>query len=199
MADTYLSEAKHFITKKRNSPFFLFFAPNENHVPRIVHPRFQGCTSLGPRGDAIAVFDWCVGELIESLKEIDQLNNTLIIITSDNGPVLFDGYWDGAVEKKGSHQASGPWRGGKYSRWEGGTRVPFIISWPGRVRSSISDALVSQVDLYASLAALKNLDKRFLDELFISISLTDSFVVRFILSLMIKYTSKSLLSVIHSL
>ena len=154
MADTYLSEAKHFITKKRNSPFFLFFAPNENHVPRIVHPRFQGCTSLGPRGDAIAVFDWCVGELIESLKEIDQLKNTLIIITSDNGPVLFDGYWDGAIEKKGSHQASGPWRGGKYSRWEGGTRVPFIISWPGRVHPSISDALVSQVDLYASLAAL---------------------------------------------
>ena len=123
-------------------------------MPRVVHPRFQGSSALGPRGDALAVFDWCVGRLIETLKETGQYKNTLIVITSDNGPVLFDGYWDGGIEKNGSHRPAGPWRGGKYSRWEGGTRVPFIVSWPGRSKPGISEAVVSQVDLYASIAAL---------------------------------------------
>jgi arylsulfatase A len=154
MADTYLAEAVDFIRNNRENPFFLYFAPNENHVPRVVHPRFQGATALGPRGDALAVFDWCAGRLVETLKETGQYENTLIVITSDNGPVLFDGYWEGAAEKNGEHQPAGPWRGGKYSRWEGGTRVPLIVSWPGRSRPGISEAMVSQVDLYASIAAL---------------------------------------------
>ncbi len=154
MADTYLNEAIRFIRNANDQPFFLYFAPNENHVPRVVHPRFQGSTALGPRGDALALFDWCIGRLVEVLKETDQYENTLIVITSDNGPVLFDGYWDGAIERQGSHDASGPWRGGKYSLWEGGTRVPFIVTWPGTSKPGISDALVSQVDLYTSMAAL---------------------------------------------
>jgi arylsulfatase A-like enzyme len=80
--------------------------------------------------------------------------NTLVIISSDNGPVLDDGYKDDAKEKNGDHKSAGPFRGGKYSRYEGGTRVPFITSWPGRINPGVSDAIVSQVDLYASLAAL---------------------------------------------
>lgn len=154
MADTYLNHAVKFIRSSQDKPFFLYFAPNENHVPRVVHPRFQDSTSLGPRGDAIAVFDWCVGHLIQTLKETGKYENTLIVITSDNGPVLFDGYWEAAIERQGTHDASGPWRGGKYSRWEGGTRVPFIVTWPGRSVPGISDALISQVDLYASVAEL---------------------------------------------
>lgn len=154
MADTYLSEAMQFIRKNKENPFFLYFAPNESHVPRVVHPRFQGSSALGPRGDALALFDWCVGQLVETLKETGQYKNTLIFISSDNGPVLFDGYWDGALEKNGHHRPAGPWRGGKYSRWEGGTRVPFIVSWPDRSTPGISQAMVSQVDLYASIAAL---------------------------------------------
>ncbi len=154
MADTYLVKAQEFIRSNKDNPFFLYFAPNENHVPRVVHERFQGATSLGPRGDALAVFDWCVGRLVQTLKETGQYENTLIVITSDNGPVLFDGYWEAAIENRGTHAASGPWRGGKYSRWEGGTRVPFIVTWPGKSKPGISDAIVSQVDLYASVAAL---------------------------------------------
>ena len=152
MADTYLNEAISFIHKSKNKPFFLYFAPNENHVPRIVHKRFQGSTSLGPRGDAIAVFDWCVGRLVEELKIANVFDNTLIIITSDNGPVLFDGYWDGAIEKKGTHKAAGPLKGGKYSLWEGGTRVPFIAYWPKKSKPLVSNAIVSQLDLYATIA-----------------------------------------------
>ena len=154
MADTYLIKAQEFIRSNKGNPFFLYYAPNENHVPRVVHERFQGATSLGPRGDALAVFDWCVGRIVETLKQTGQYENTLIVITSDNGPVLFDGYWDGAIERQGTHDASGPWRGGKYSRWEGGTRVPFIVTWSGKSNPGISDAMVSQVDLYASIAGL---------------------------------------------
>jgi arylsulfatase A-like enzyme len=81
-------------------------------------------------------------------------NNTLVIFTSDNGPVVDDGYADDAKEKLGNHRPSGPLRGGKYSTFEAGTRVPFIVRWPGRVKPGVSDALVSQVDFLASFAAL---------------------------------------------
>lgn len=154
MADTYLNKAIEFVGKQKDKPFFLYYAPNENHVPRVVHERFQGSSSLGPRGDALAVFDWCVGRLVETLKANGQYDNTMIVLSSDNGPVLFDGYWEAGIEEQGDHKASGPWAGGKYSRWEGGTRMPFIVSWPAQTRPGISDALVSQVDLYASIAAL---------------------------------------------
>lgn len=154
MADTYLGKAIEFVDRSMDKPFFLYYAPNECHVPRVVHQRFHGSSSLGPRGDALAIFDWCVGRLVAELKANGQYDNTLIILSSDNGPVLFDGYWEGAIENLGDHKPAGPWRGGKYSRWEGGTRMPFIVSWPGKVAPGISDALVSQVDLFASIAAL---------------------------------------------
>jgi arylsulfatase A-like enzyme len=99
-------------------------------------------------------FDWCVGEILNALDRLKLARNTLLIVTSDNGPVIDDGYKDDAVEKLGSHKPSGPLRGGKYSRFEAGTRVPFIVRWPARVRSGVSHALVSQVDLIASLATL---------------------------------------------
>ena len=154
MADTYLNKVIEFIGKRKSQPFFVYYAPNENHVPRVIHPRFQGSSSLGPRGDALAVFDWCIGRLVETLKAEGVYENTLIVITSDNGPVLFDGYWDAAIEKQGDHRAAGGFRGGKYSRWEGGTRVPLIVSWPARVRAGVSDAIVCQVDLFATFAAI---------------------------------------------
>jgi arylsulfatase A-like enzyme len=120
----------------------------------LPHPRFVGKTTLGPRGDAIVQADWCVGEVLRTLDRLVVTRNTLVIFTSDNGPVIDDGYKDDAVAKLRNHRPAGPFRGGKYSNFEAGTRVPFIVRWPGRVAQGTSGALVSQVDLLASLARL---------------------------------------------
>lgn len=154
MADTFTQKAVTFIEQHKANPFFLYFATHDPHVPRVPHPRFVGKTSMGPRGDAILQMDWCVGEILAALDRLNLTNDTLVVFTVDNGPVLDDGYKDGAATKVGSHKPAGPLRGGKYSNFEGGTRVPFIIRWPGRVKRGTSDALVSQVDLLASFAAL---------------------------------------------
>jgi arylsulfatase A-like enzyme len=154
MADTFTRKALDFMERSKDGPFFLYFATHDIHVPRVPHPRFVGKTTMGPRGDAIAQFDGCVGELLKKLDELKLADNTLVIVTSDNGPVLDDGYKDGAVEKLGDHRPAGPWRGGKYSIYEGGTRVPFVVRWPGRVKPGASDAIVSQVDFCATFAAL---------------------------------------------
>jgi arylsulfatase A len=154
MPDTFLGKAVQFIEANKDGPFFLYYATHENHVPRLPHPRFRGSTSLGLRGDAVVQMDWSIGIIMETLEKHGLTGNTLVIFSSDNGPVLFDGYYDGAFEKNGSHRASGPWAGGKYSAWEGGTRLPFIVSWPGKVAPGLSNAIISQVDLLASLAAL---------------------------------------------
>ena len=154
LPDTFLRKAIDFIKSSKDEPFFLFYATHENHVPRIPHPRFRGSTCLGVRGDAVVQMDWGIGKILETLESLGIRDNTLILFSSDNGPVLFDGYYDGALERNKDHKAAGPWRGGKYSAWEGGTRMPFIASWPSGIEAGISDAIISQVDLMASLAAL---------------------------------------------
>ncbi|MGY8693122.1 MAG: sulfatase family protein [Verrucomicrobiia bacterium] len=154
MPDEFLEKAVSFIEKNHKQPFFLYYAMHENHVPRLPHPRFKGSTSLGVRGDAVAQLDWSVGEILDTLDELEIAKNTLVIFSSDNGPVLFDGYSDGAREMNGNHKAAGPWRGGKYTVWEGGTRMPFIAMWKGTIEPGLSGALISQVDLLSSLAAL---------------------------------------------
>lgn len=156
MGDTFLGEAIAFIEAHRAGPFFLYYAMHEPHVPRVPNPRFVGRTTMGPRGDAIAQLDWSVGEILDTLDRLHLAGDTLVIFTSDNGPVVDDGYQDRAVEALGAHRPAGPFRGGKYSSFEGGTRVPFVLRWPARVKPGVSDALVSQVDLLASLAALLN-------------------------------------------
>jgi arylsulfatase A-like enzyme len=155
MADTITAKAAAFIDRNRRNPFFLYFATHDIHVPRVPHRRFAGKTSMGPRGDAIVELDWSVGRILAALDRNGLRRNTLVIFSSDNGPVVDDGYRDDAVEKLGNHKPAGPLRGGKYSRFEGGTRVPFIARWPAAIKArATSDALMSQVDLYASLAAL---------------------------------------------
>jgi arylsulfatase A-like enzyme len=154
MADEFTRHAVDFIKRSKDRPFFLYFATQDIHVPRVPNRRFVGKTSMGPRGDAIVEFDACVNVLLELLDQLKLADHTLVILSSDNGPVLDDGYKDGANEKVGAHRAAGPFRAGKYSLFEGGTRIPFIVRWPGHVAPGVSDAVVDQVDLAASLAAL---------------------------------------------
>jgi arylsulfatase A-like enzyme len=153
MADVFTGKAATFIERNRNKSFFLYFALHDPHVPRVPHPRFVGKTTMGPRGDAIIQADWCIGEILATLDRLKLSSNTLVILTSDNGPVVDDGYKDDAVERLGSHKPAGPLRGGKYSNFEGGTRVPFIVRWSGQIKRGVSDALISQIDLLASFAS----------------------------------------------
>lgn len=155
MADTFTAQAVGFIERQqKNKPFFLYFATHNIHVPRVPNARFRGKSPMGSRGDSIAELDGSVGEVMRTLQRLKLDRNTLLIFSSDNGPVLNDGYLDGSVVKLGSHKPAGPFRGGKYSVFEGGTRIPLIVRWPGRVQPGTSGALVSQIDFLASLAAL---------------------------------------------
>lgn len=154
LADEWVNRSVQWMESRRDAPFFLFFSSHDLHVPRMPHERFQGKTSLGYRGDSIAQLDWCVGELMKTLDRLGLAEKTLVVFCSDNGPVLDDGYQDGAVEKSGDHRPAGIYSGGKYSVLEGGTRTPFITRWKGRIQPGVSDELVCTIDLAASLAAL---------------------------------------------
>ncbi len=155
IVDVLAAKATNFIESHKADPFFLYFAVHDIHVPRLPNPRFVGKTSMGPRGDAIAELDWSVGQVLACLDRNGLARDTIVMFSSDNGPVVDDGYRDQAVEKLGGHKPAGALRGGKYSKFDGGTRVPMMARWPGHIRAdSVSSALISQVDLCASLAAL---------------------------------------------
>ncbi len=154
MADYFLKDAQQYVKSHKNEPFFLYYALQQPHVPRTPHPRFVGSSGMGPRGDVIVEADWCIGEFIKTLESEGLLENTLIVFSSDNGPVLNDGYFDDAVEKIGKHKPAGVLRGGKYSLFEAGTRVPFFTYWKGHITPHVSDAMISQLDLFNSIASL---------------------------------------------
>lgn len=155
IADSIAAHALGFIRQHREEPFFMYLATNDVHVPRFPHDRFRGKSPMGYRGDAIAQFDWTVGQVVTELERLGLRQNTLIILSSDNGPVVDDGYQDRAVELLGDHKPAGPYRSGKYSTFEGGTIVPAIISWPKRIEGGReSNALVSQIDWLRSLSSL---------------------------------------------
>ena len=154
IADVITRKATAFIEQNRDKPFFLYFATHDIHVPRVPHQRYAGASQCGVRGDVIEEFDGSVGEIVATLDRLKLADNTLLIVTSDNGPVVTDGYADGAAENLNGHQPAGPLRGGKYSIYEGGTRMPFIVRWPARVKPGVSDALICQVDFLASFSGL---------------------------------------------
>lgn len=166
MADVFVEQTQRYIAarKEKKKPFFLYFASQDIHVPRAPHKRFQGKTELGYRGDAMVQFDWTTGAIIKALEDSGLRENTIIIFSSDNGPVYDDGYKDGCVVKTSTkdvdrgHDGSGPYRGGKYQILEGGTRVPFIVSWPAKIKPGVSDAMMNQIDFLASFAHMLDID-----------------------------------------
>ena len=164
LADELVARTKAFIAENKEQPFFVYFAAHDIHVPRIPHPRFRGQSQARRRGDAMVQLDWCAGEIVKTLEEAGLSENTIVIFSSDNGPVYNDGYTDGSTVKKSEgsndlgHYGAGPYRGGKYQIYEGGTRVPLIISWPEHIEPGTSKALVSQIDFVHSFAALLGIE-----------------------------------------
>ena len=160
MADVFVERATRFIDENAEEPFFLFFSSQDIHVPRTPHPRFHGKSELGYRGDAMVQLDWAAGAVMAALEARGLADDTIVIFSSDNGPVYDDGYVDGTTvltskeEVDRGHDGSGPYRGGKYQVYEGGTRVPLIVRWPGVIEPGVSSALVTQVDLVASFASM---------------------------------------------
>ncbi|MCU0711448.1 MAG: arylsulfatase [Pirellula sp.] len=154
LASRWVDKSIEFIQTNRERPFFLFFASHDIHVPRVTHPYFSGLSKMGPRGDSILQLDWCVGELMNMVEKMGLTKKTLFVFVSDNGPVMDDGYKDEALEKLGEHRAAGPLKGGKYSVYEGGTRTPFLVSWPSVVTPAVSDEMVTTVDLARSCARI---------------------------------------------
>ncbi|MEO0510069.1 MAG: arylsulfatase [Verrucomicrobiota bacterium] len=168
MGDVFLEKTEDWLdahlAKNADQPFFLYLPSQMIHVPRAPHPRFQGATKLGYRGDAMVEYDHSVGAVRKMLEARGLTKDTIVIFSSDNGPVYDDGYQDGTVVKTSTeevdqgHDASGPFRGGKYQIYEGGNRVPFIVSWPGTIKPGTSKALVSHTDFIRSFAELLGLE-----------------------------------------
>ena len=154
LADVIAARSARFIAEHKSDPFFLLLGTFDPHVPRVPHARFVGATTLGPRGDVIAELDWTVGAVLAALDRAGIADKTLVIVTSDNGPVLFDGYFDQAAERNGDHRPAGELRGWKYLAYEGGTRVPFIVRWPGHVKPGVDERMICLTDFLATCAAL---------------------------------------------
>jgi arylsulfatase A-like enzyme len=151
---TVVAKSVEFIEKHQDAPFFLEVGLFEPHVPRVAAPPFVGKSGSGLRGDVIEQIDWEVGEIVKALDRLKLTDNTLVIFSSDNGPILFDGYFDRSEEDLNGHQPTGGLRGWKYLTYEGGCRVPFIARWPQQIKPRVSDQIFSLVDVYATLAQL---------------------------------------------
>ena len=155
MADEITRKAVGFIEANASGPFFLYFATHDVHVPRVPHPRFRGTSRCGTRGDVIQELDASVGEVLAALERLKLADDTLVLFTSDNGGVMDDGYQDGSGDDTSGHRCNGSLRGFKGGLYEGGTRVPFLARWPGKVPAgATSSQLICHVDMLATAAAL---------------------------------------------
>lgn len=159
IADVLAEKSIKFIEDNKSKPFFLYLATHDIHVPRVPHSRFRGTSDAGIRGDAVHSFDWTLGRVLDALDRLKLADNTLVIVTSDNGGVLdtngpTDNINSGDEKTNNGHAHNGVLRGNKGSAYEGGTRVPFIARWPGRIRPGTSAALISHVDMLSTLASL---------------------------------------------
>lgn len=152
----FLEKSREFLAQHlRDSPdrpFFLYHATQAVHLPSFAGKDFRGKTQAGPHGDFIHEFDWIVGELMAELEKHGLDENTLVLVSSDNGPEVAS-----VVHMRADHDHDGarPWRGIKRDSWEGGHRVPLIVRWPGRIKSgTTSDQLVCLTDVMATLASI---------------------------------------------
>jgi arylsulfatase A-like enzyme len=158
IADTLAGKADAFLERNKDKPFFLYLATHDIHVPRVPNARFKGTSQAGVRGDTIHSFDWTIGRVLDTLDRLKLADNTLVIVTSDNGGTLDSNGPDiehgGTPETNNGHPHNGPLRAGKGSAYEGGTRVPFLARWPGHIQSGVSGELICHVDMLATFAAL---------------------------------------------
>lgn len=152
----FLKESKAFledhVRHQPNRPFFLHHSTAAVHLPSFAARQFQGATEVGPHGDYIHEFDFVVGELMDTLEKLGVADDTLVMLSSDNGPEVTS-----VVRMRADygHNGAGPWRGMKRDDWEGGHRVPFIVRWPGKVRAdSTCSHTVSLTDVMATCAAV---------------------------------------------
>lgn len=162
--DTFSTQAEDFIARhaeeaKSGKPFFLYVALTSPHTPTSPSEKFQGKSDLGLYGDFVMETDDCLGRVVAALEKHGLRENTIVVATSDHGPASYAGNEPKAtvaqfkeMEKIG-HFSRGEFRGFKFSIYEGGLRVPFIVSWPAEVESgSTSDAIVGLQDVYATFA-----------------------------------------------
>jgi len=152
----FLQKSREFIAQHTRTspkqPFFLYHATQAVHLPSFAGKDFRGKTQAGPHGDFIAEFDHIVGELMRELDHHGLADNTLVILSSDNGPET-----TAVVHMRADHAHDGtkPWRGVKRDAWEGGHRVPFIVHWPARVKAgTTSNQLACLTDIMATVAAI---------------------------------------------
>ncbi len=149
---TVVDKTVAFIEQHKDEPFFIYVGLFEPHVPRVAAAPFAGKSGTGVRGDVIQQLDWETGEIMAALDRLKLADNTLVILTSDNGPILFDGYFDKSYDEQHGHQPAGGLRGWKYLVYEGGCRVPLIARWPAKIKPRVSDQMFNLVDLYATFA-----------------------------------------------
>jgi len=142
----YTEKSVDFINRNSENPFFLYVPHTMAHIPLGVSEKFRGKSEQGLYGDVMMEVDWSVGEIIKALEENNILDNTIVVFTTDNGPWL----------NFGNHAGSaGGLREGKTTSWEGGQRVPFIISWPGIIPDGkVCNKLANAIDLLPTFASL---------------------------------------------
>ena len=159
MAEDLLEKATDFIkTQSDEKPFFLLYTTHNAHEPRVPSKKFKGVSKAGVYGDVIEEFDYYIGEIVKTLKERNLYENTMIIITSDNGPRIKEGYKDGALENINEHDPYAGLRGRKGMVYEGGTRVPFLFSWPLKQKKSfVQNQPFCYIDMLASLNTILNI------------------------------------------
>ena len=142
----YTDRARDFITRNRQSPFFLYLAHTMPHLPLAVSDDFKGRSEQGLYGDVVMEIDWSVGQILETLDQLGIAGDTLVAFASDNGPWLLYGNHAGSAA---------PLREGKWTTFEGGQRVPGIMRWPGRIKTgAVSNEVVTTMDLLPTIAAI---------------------------------------------